>query len=99
VVQDDKSKAHSLNKELEFVSKGTEVSLRKFVLQNFTSLTLDVQSGVVSIEDTTEIWETVKEDVIEKVREKRIGQQGQIHLWWTKGRWRSPSDSEDQTTG
>ncbi len=71
MVQDDKSKTHSLNKELEFVSKGTEVSSRKFVLQHFTSLTLDVQSGVVSIEDTTEIWETVKEDVIEKVRENK----------------------------
>jgi hypothetical protein len=47
------SKARSLNKEWECVSKGTEVSLNKFVLQHFTSLTLDVQSGLVSVEDRT----------------------------------------------
>jgi hypothetical protein len=34
----------------------------------FTPLTLDTNTGVVSDEDTVEIWETVKEVVIEKVR-------------------------------
>ena len=36
----------------------------------FTSLTLNSQTGVVSTEDTVEIWETVKEESTEKVRGK-----------------------------
>ena len=62
------SKARSVSKEWEFVSKGTEIWLGKFVLEHFTPLTLDIQTGVVSTEDTVEIWETMKEDTIEKVR-------------------------------
>ena len=38
------------------------------MLEHFTPLTLDIQTGVVSAEDTAEIWEAVKEDAIEKVR-------------------------------
>ena len=38
------------------------------MLEHFTPLTLDIQTGVVSAEDTAEIWEAVKEDTIEKVR-------------------------------
>ena len=53
---------------MEFVSKGTEMYLGKFVQKHFMSLTLDIQTGLVSVEDTVEIWETVKEDTIEKVR-------------------------------
>ncbi len=34
----------------------------------FTPLTLDLQTGVVSNEDTVEIWETVREVTTEKVR-------------------------------
>ena len=48
--------------------KGTEISLRKFVLEHFTTLTLDIQTGVVSDEDITEIWEVVKEDTLDMVR-------------------------------
>ena len=62
------SKARSVNKDWEFVSKGTEISLGKFVPEYFTPLTLDLKTGVVSTEDTDEIWETVKEEAIEKVR-------------------------------
>ncbi len=58
--QDDMSKASSVSKEWGFVSKGTEIS-GKFVLEHFTPLTLDIQTGVVSAEDTTEIWEATKE--------------------------------------
>jgi hypothetical protein len=65
------NKGLSVSKEWEFVSKGTEISLGKFVLEHFTSLTLDIQKGVVSVEDTTEIWETVKEDTIEKSQGKQ----------------------------
>ena len=40
----------------------------RFVSEHFTPLTLDTKTGVVSDEDTTEIWEDAKEVVIEKVR-------------------------------
>ena len=52
-------KARSVCRDWEFVSKGTEISLGKFVSEYFTPLTLDLQTGVVSTEDTDEIWETV----------------------------------------
>jgi hypothetical protein len=48
-------KVHSVRKDLEFVSKGNEISLRKFVPEYFTPLTLDVQTGVVSVEDTSDV--------------------------------------------
>jgi hypothetical protein len=47
-----------VNKDWEFVSKGTEISLGKFVSEYFTPLTLDHRTGMVSTEDTDEIWET-----------------------------------------
>ncbi len=53
--QDDMGKVHSVRKDLEFVSKGNEISLRKFVPEYFTPLTLDVQTGVVSVEDTSDV--------------------------------------------
>ncbi len=34
----------------------------------FTPLTLDTQSSVVSTEDTDEIWKTVREEAMEKVK-------------------------------
>jgi hypothetical protein len=34
-------------------------------------IALDTKTGVVSDEDTSEIWETVKEVVIEKVRRNK----------------------------
>jgi hypothetical protein len=49
------SKARSVNEDWEFVSKGTEISLGKFVSEYFTPLTLDSQMGVVSTGDTDEI--------------------------------------------
>ncbi len=50
------------------VSKGTEISLGKFVLEHFMQLTLGVKKVVVSDEDTAEIWEAAKKEAIEKVR-------------------------------
>ena len=41
-VQDDISKARSVNKDWEFVSIGTEISLVKFVPEYFTPLTLNL---------------------------------------------------------
>ena len=63
LVQDDMNKARSVNKNWEFVSKGTEISLGKFVSEYFTPLTIDSRSGVVSTEDIDEIWKAT-----EKVR-------------------------------
>jgi hypothetical protein len=62
------SKAKSVCRDWEFVSKGTEISLGKFVSEYFTPLTLGLQTGVVSTEDTEEIWEAAKEEAMEKVK-------------------------------
>jgi hypothetical protein len=60
--------ARSVCRDWEFVSKGTEISLGKFVSEYFTPLTLDTRSSVVSTEDTDEIWKTAKEETMEKVK-------------------------------
>ena len=70
-VQVDMSKVRSVDKDYEFVSKGTEISLGRFVSEHFTPLTLDIKTGVVSDEDTSQIWEAAKEVVIEKVRRNK----------------------------
>ena len=41
--------------------------LGRFVSEYFTSLMLDIKTGVLSDEDTAEIWEAAKEVVIQKV--------------------------------
>jgi hypothetical protein len=61
-------KARSVCRDWEFVSKGTEISLGKFVSEYFTQLTLDSWSGVVSTEDTDKIWKVAKEEGMEKVK-------------------------------
>jgi hypothetical protein len=48
LVQDDMSKARSVNKNWEFVSKGTEISMGKFVPEYFTPRTRHLQTRVVS---------------------------------------------------
>ena len=62
------SKTRSVCRDWEFVSKGTEISLGKFVSEYFTPLTLDLRTGVVSTEDTDEIWKAAKEEAMEKVK-------------------------------
>ena len=62
------SKARSVSRDWEFVSKGTEISLGKFVSEHFTPLILDSQTCVVSTEDTGEIWKVAKEEAMEKVK-------------------------------
>ena len=59
-------KAKSVCRDWEFVSKGTEISLGKFVSEDFTPLTQDLR-GVVSTEDTEEIWKATKEEAMDKV--------------------------------
>ena len=61
-------KEKSVCRDWEFVSKETEISMGKFVSEYFTPLTLDLRTGVVSTEDTKEIWKTVKEEAMEKVK-------------------------------
>ena len=62
------NKTRSVCRDWEFVSKGTEISLGKFVSEYFTPLTLDFRTGMVSTEDTDEIWKTTKEEAMEKVK-------------------------------
>jgi hypothetical protein len=69
-VQDDMSKVRSVCRDWKFVSKGTEISLGKFVSTYFTPLTLDSRSDVVSTEDTEEIWKAAKEEAMEKAKGK-----------------------------
>ncbi len=61
-------------RDWEFVSKGTEISLGKFVSEYFTPLTLDSWSDVVSTDDTDEIWKEAKEEAMEKVKGKENSQ-------------------------
>ena len=65
------SKTRSVNKQWEFISKGTEFLLGKFVSEYFAPRTLNIQTGVVSDEDTVEKWESEKEETIMKVRENK----------------------------
>ena len=65
------SKARSVSKDWEFVSKGTEISLGRFVSEFFTPLTLDSNTGVISDEDTAEIWGAAMETAIEKTRRNK----------------------------
>ena len=69
-------KARSVCRDWEFVSKGTEISLGKFVSEYFTPLTLDLQTGVISTEDTDEIWESEKEEAMEKINGREIRRAG-----------------------
>ena len=46
--------------------------------EHFTPLTLDTKSGVVSVEDTTEIWEAAKEGAMEKIRRTKARTSGGI---------------------
>ncbi len=64
------SKAKSVCRNWEFVSKGTEILLGKFVSEYFTPLTLGLQTGVVSTEDTDEIWDADSPKVVETEVEK-----------------------------
>ena len=64
------SKARSVNRDCEFVSKGTEISLGRFVSEFFTPLTLDIRTGVVSTEDTTDICKAAREEAIDKAKRR-----------------------------
>jgi hypothetical protein len=75
-VQDDIGKARTVCRDWEFVSKGTEISLGKFVSEYFTSLTLDRQAGVISTEDTEEIWKAAKEEAMKEINGREVRRAG-----------------------
>jgi hypothetical protein len=94
------SKVRSVNKDWEFVSKGTEISLGKFVAEYFTPLTLDLQTGLVSTEDTRgDLGGDKGGSDGEGSRGGRLDQRGQTRPWLTKRRWKSLSDSVDRRLG
>ncbi len=71
------SKAHSLCKDWDFVSKGTETSVGRFLIEFFTPLTLGEQhQGALSDEDVAEVWLPAKSEDISKVRRTKGGTKG-----------------------
>ena len=67
-VQQDMWKPRSVWKEWDFVSKVTELSVGRFLIEYFTPLTLgEQQRGVASDEDATEVWMSATEEAINKV--------------------------------
>jgi hypothetical protein len=76
-VQEDMSKARSVCKDWDFVSKGTEISVGRFFIEYFTPLTLGEQhQDALSDEDVTEVWLAAKSEAISKVRRTQGGAKG-----------------------
>ena len=66
------SKACSVCKDWDFVSRGTEISVGSFLMQYFTPLTLERQhQSALSDEDVTEVWSAAKLEAIRKVRKMK----------------------------
>ena len=60
-------KARSACKDWDFVSKGTEISVGRFLSEYFTPLTMGEQhQGALSDEDVTEVWSAAKSEAIRK---------------------------------
>ena len=68
------SKTRSTCKDWDFVSKGTEISVGRFLIEYFTPLTMGEQhQGALSDEDVAGVWLEAKSEEINKVRKtKRI---------------------------
>lgn len=76
-VQEDMSKARSTCKDWDFVSKGTEISVGRFLIEYFTPVTLGEQhQGALSDEDVAEVWLAAKSEAISKVRRTKGGAKG-----------------------
>ena len=70
-------KSRSVYKEWDFVLKGTELPVGRFLVRYFTPLTLREQhQGALSDEDVTEVWMTAKSEVISKVGKLKVGSRG-----------------------
>ena len=66
-----------MNKEWDFVPKGTEISMVKFVIEYFTPITLGrQQQDASSDEDTEGIWEAAKEEAISDQSERSESKEG-----------------------
>ena len=71
------SKARSTCKDWDFVSKSTEISVGRFLIEYFTPLTLGEQhQGALSDEDVAEVWLAAKSEAISKVRRTKGGAKG-----------------------
>ena len=71
------SKARSTCKDWDFVSKGTEISVGRFLIEYFTPVTLGEQhQGALSDEDVAEVWLAAKSEAISKVRRTKGGAKG-----------------------
>jgi hypothetical protein len=71
------SKAHSTCKDWDFVSKGTQISVGRFLIEYFTPLTLGEKlQGALSDEDVAEVWLTAKSEAISKVSRTKGGAKG-----------------------
>ena len=70
---EDIQKARTVCKGWDFVSRGTELSVGKFVSEYFTPLTTfeEQQIGIVSDEGTADVWVVAREEAICKVRKKK----------------------------
>ncbi len=75
------NKARSTCKDWDFVSKGTEISVGRFLIEYFTPLTLGEQlQGVLSDEDVSEVWLAAKSEAISKVSRTKGGVKGaEVH--------------------
>jgi ribonuclease HI len=76
-LQEDMSKARSTCKDWDFVSKGTKISVGRFLIEYFTPLTLgEKHQGALSDEDVTKVWLAAKSEAIIKVRRTKGGAKG-----------------------
>jgi hypothetical protein len=99
-VQEDMRKARSVCKYWDFVSKGTEHSVGRFLIQHFTPLTLGQQhQGSLSDEDVTEVWLAAKSEAISKVRKMKGGAKGAEDLIQMRRGCRRPSGSVGPMVG
>ena len=61
-------RARSVSKEWDFISRGTEFSVGKFLIEYFTPLTTGQKEGTSSESDVMDVWSTEKEAWFNKVR-------------------------------
>jgi len=62
---------------LGLVSKGTEISVGRFLIECFTPLTMGEQhQGALSDEDVTEVWSAAKSEAIRKAERTKDGAKG-----------------------
>ena len=84
----------------DFVSKGTEISVGRFLIEYFTPLTLGEQlQSALSDEDVTEVWVAAKLEAISKVRKMKGGAKGAEDLIQMRRKWKRPSGSVGPMVG